>query len=111
MLDQPPSERVKTDIRQIPGGSAQAAHSQPGFKPVRLLGFLAALVFCLVCVRWLMRPKGPEAAPIGPPPRVEVPAPAADANAALPQATESEPGIASVEEMAAPWASKDFLYK
>jgi hypothetical protein len=108
---QRPSGRFKTDMPQIPGLSTQGDPPQPGFKPVRLLGFLAALVFSLVCVRWLMRPKAPEAAPLAPPPQIEVPAPASDANAALPQATESEPGIASVEEMAAPWASKDFLYR
>ena len=111
MPDQPPSERVKTDIRQIPGGSAQAAHSQPGFKPVRLIGFLAALVLCLVCVRWLMRSRAPQAAPVAPTPQIEVPAPAADPSAELPHATELEPGIASVEEMTEPWASKDFFYK
>ena len=108
---QPPSGRFKTDMPQIPGVSAQGVRPQPGFKLVRLVGFLAALVFSLVCVRLLMRPKAPEAAPLTPPPQIEVPAPATDANAALPQATESEPGIASVEEMAAPWASKDFLYR
>src|SRR4030088_301655 len=69
---------------------------------MRLIGFLAALVFCLVCVRWLMRSRAPQAAPVAPTPQIEVPAPAADPSAALPHATESEPDIASVEEMAEP---------
>jgi hypothetical protein len=113
MPDQPPSERFKTDMPQIPGVAAQRARaqSQPGFKPVRLVGFLAALVFCLLLVRWAMRPKAQEVAPAGPTPQIEVPAPAADPNAALPHATEAQPGIASVQEMAKPWASKEFFYR
>ena len=96
---------------QIPGVSAQAGRPQPGFKPVRLIGFLAGLVFCLLCVRWLMLPKAAEAPRVAAPPQIEVPAPIPDANAALPHATESEPGIASVDEMAKPWSAKEFLYR
>src|ERR1700731_711058 len=98
MPDQPSSQRFKTDMPQIPGVAAQGARPQPGFKPVRLVGFLAGFVFLLLCVRWVMRPKTTEAPPAGPTPQIDVPAPAADANAALPHATESEPGIASVDE-------------
>ena len=111
MAEQRPSHRFKTDMPQIPGVSAQGTRPQPGFKPVRLIGFLAALAFCLLLVRWVMLPRTPEAAPAEPPPKIEVPAPAADPNAALPHATESEPGIASVQEMAQPWASKEFFYR
>jgi hypothetical protein len=111
MREQPPSERFKTDMPQIPGVSAQKARSQSGFKPVRLIGFIAGLVFCLLLVRWVMRPKTPEAAPTAPIPQIEVPAPAADPNTALPHATEAQPGIASVQEMARPWASKEFFYR
>jgi hypothetical protein len=110
MTDQSPSERFKTDMPQAPGVSARGVQSQPGIKPVRLVGFLAALVFCLIFVRWLMLPKAPAASPVAPTPQIEVPAPAPDANAALPLATESRPSIASVEEMGPPWASKDFVY-
>src|SRR5260370_32445983 len=53
MPDQPPSERFKTDAPHLPGVSARAVHSQPSLKPVRLIGFLAALVFSLVIVRWV----------------------------------------------------------
>ncbi len=110
MPGQPPSERFKTDVPQVPGVSSRA-FSQPGFKPVRLIGSLAVLIFFLVCVRWLMLPKAPATPPFAPTPQIEVPAPASDANAALPLATESQPSIASVEEMVTPWASKNFVYK
>ena len=110
MPDQPPSERFKTDLPRVPGVSSRAV-PQPGFKPVRFVGFLAVLVFSLIFVRWLMLPKAPEAAPAAPTPQIEVPPPATDVSAALPHATESQPSIAGVEEMAAPWAFKDFVYK
>jgi len=110
MPDQPPSERFKTDMPQIPGVAAPAAR-QSGFKPLRFAGFLAALFFCLFLVRWVLRPKAAETPAAGPPPQIEVPPPAADANAALPHATETHPGIATVDEMAKPWASKDFMYR
>lgn len=112
MPDRPPSdERFKADVRRVPGVSGRPGHSQPGFKPVRLIGFLAALVFSLIFVRWLMLPKVPEAAPVAPTPQIEVPAAAPDANAALPLATESQPSVANLEEMGSPWTSKNFVYK
>ena len=112
MPDRPPSQRFKTDMPQIPGVSAQTPpRTPPGFKPVRLIGFLATLVFCLLLVRWAMLPRVPEASPAAPTPQIDIPPPAADVNAALPHATELQPGIASVDEMAQPWTSKDFFYK
>src|SRR4029077_15668856 len=110
MPDQPPSERFKADVPQVPGPSARAVHPQPGFKPARLIGFLAALVFSLIFVRWLMLPRAPEAPPATPTPQIEGPAPAPGANAGLRPANESQPSIASVEEMGLPWAPKDFVY-
>jgi tetrahydromethanopterin S-methyltransferase subunit F len=111
MPDQPSTERFKTDASQISGVPGRNVHVQSGFKPARLIGFLAALVFSLVCVRWLMLPKARETPTVTPTPQIEVPAPAGDPNAALPLATQSQPSIASVEEMLKPWASKDFVYR
>ena len=112
MPDQSPSdERFKAVTPQVPGASSRVGHSQPGFKPVRLIGFVAALIFALIFVRWLMLPKAPEASPAARTPQIEVPPPAPDPNAALPLATESQPSIASVEEMGSAWASKEFVYK
>ena len=111
MANQPSPQRFKTDMPQIPGVSAKPNSSQPGFKPVRLIGFLAGLIFCLVCVRWALRPRAAEPAAPTATPQIQVPAAAPDANAALPHATEADPGVASVEEMAKPWSSKDFIYR
>src|SRR5258705_1583754 len=78
---------------------------------VRLIGFLAGMLFCLICLRWLMRPRGVQARAVASRPQIEIPAPAPDPIAALPHATETEPGIASVGEMAKPWSSKEFMYR
>src|SRR5260370_29699755 len=96
---QHPSEQFKTDMPQTPGVPAQAGLPQPGFKPCRLIGFVAGLVFCLLCVRWLMLPKGAEAPRAAAPPQIEVPAPVPDASAALSQATGSQPCIASADDI------------
>lgn len=112
MANQPPPQRFKMDMPQVPGVSTKAAPaSQPGFKPVRLIGFLAGLIFSLLCVRWAMLPKATEPPAVTSAPQIKVPAPAPDAIAALPNATEAEPGVASVEELAKPWSSKEFFYK
>ena len=110
MPNQPPDERLRTDAPQIPGVSGQAPEEQLGFKPLRLVGFLAALILCLLAVRWLLRPKAADM-PITPAAQIDVPAPAADPSASLPNATEAQPGVAEVGEMAKPWSSKEFLFR
>jgi hypothetical protein len=111
MPNQPPSERFKTDTPQIPGASGPSTQEQLGFKPLRLVGFLAALIFCLLAVRWILRPKAADMPIAAPTAQIDVPAPAADPKASLPNATEAEPGIAEVSEMAKPWSSKEFLFR
>ena len=80
--------------------------------PLRALAVVVILtVFCVVGIRWLLR-----AHPSDPPatksmPKVEVPLPAADPNAALPHASEANPRIASQGELARPWSSKSFFYQ
>jgi hypothetical protein len=111
MTERPPSTRFKTEMPHIPGVATQTQRTQPGFKPVRLIGFVAGLAFLLLCVRWLMSPKMPGASQATPVAQIDIPPPAPDPNAALPHATESRPGIASVDEMAEPWTSKDFFYR
>jgi hypothetical protein len=111
MPNQPPDDRFKGDMPQIPGVVGPARAEQLGFKPLRLIGFLAALIVCLLAVRWILRPKAADMPAAAPAAQIEVPAPAADPNASLPNATEAEPAIAEVSEMAKPWSSKEFLFR
>ncbi len=111
MPNQPPSDRFKTEMPQIPGVSTSAPQEQLGFRPLRLAGFLAALLICLLTVRWLLRPKTADLPVAAPAAQIEVPAPAANPSAAPPNSTEMQPGIASVSEMAQPWTSKEFTFR
>ena len=111
MPSQPPSDRFKTEMPQIPGVSTSAPQEQLGFRPLRLAGFLAALLICLLTVRWLLRPKTADLPVAAPAAQIEVPAPAANPSAAPPNSTEMQPGIASVNEMAQPWTSKEFTFR
>ena len=106
-----PKDRFRPPTPQIPGLAATPkAPVQQGFKPMRLLGFVAGMVVCLFVVRWIMLPKPRPAVPAGPIPKIEVPAPAPDPKESRPLATPTQPEIADVDEMA-PWTAKDFFYK
>ena len=78
---------------------------------MRLAGFLAALILCLLAVRWILLPKTSDMPVTAPAAQIDIPAPAADPNASLPNATEAQPVIAEVSEMAKPWSSKEFLFR
>lgn len=113
MSEQPSPERFKAEMPDIPGVSAQLPRKPSGSHPaIRLIiGLLAVLLVLFIAVRWVMRPRH-----IDPPtpeltPQIEVPAAAPDPNASLPQATESDPGIAIVSEMSKPWSSKEFFFR
>ena len=113
MPDQPPTERYKAEMPQIPGVSASTARPGVLSNPtVRLVGGLLLVLFAVFLgARWLLRPGHAELPPAEPPPKIEVPSPAPDPNAALPHATEQEPTIASVAEMAQAWSSKKFFMR
>ena len=68
-------------------------------------------IVLIVAVRWLSRPKPVERPVADQAPQIEVPPPPPDPNAALPHATESDPGIASITDLAKPWASADFFIR
>src|SRR5260370_41547788 len=111
MPSQPPSDRFKTEMPQIPGVSTSAPQEQLGFRPLRLAGFLAALLICLLTVRWLLRPKTADLPVAAPAPQIDVPAPAASPGPAPPNPTATQPGTASGNEMAQPWTSTYFTFR
>src|SRR5580658_10172032 len=113
MSDQSPPDRYKAEMPQIPGVSAPNSRRSPFDNPtLRMVGvLLAVLLVVFFSARWLLRPRHLEAPPAEPPPQIEVPAPAPDPNAALPHATQQDPGIATISEMAQPWSSKKFFIR
>jgi hypothetical protein len=112
MSDQPPAERFKTDMPQIPGVPTPSSRRTSATNTaIRLVaGLLAVLLILVLGTRWVMRPKRVETVAT-PPPQIEVPSPAPDPDAALPHATEAEPGVATTAEMAKPWSTKNFFIR
>jgi hypothetical protein len=113
MTGQPPSDRYKSDMPQIPGvsgtGSRSSAASNPAVKLV--IGLLAVLLLVFLGARWALRPNHAQPHLAAQQPQIEVPSPAPDPSTLLPHATDTEPGVASVTEMAKPWSAKEFYIR
>lgn len=112
MTDQPPSDRFKTEMPQIPGvagSTARPTATNPGVKLI--IGLLAMLLVVFVGARWALRPRHVAPRLTEEQPQIEVPSPAPDPSTLLPHATDANPGIADITEMAKPWSSKDFYIK
>lgn len=112
MGHQPPSDRFRTDVPQIPGVPVTGSRAAGGNPAIKLVtGLLVALLVVFVGARWAFRPK-----PILPKvaeeqPQIEVPSPAPDPSTLLPHATDTAPRIANTAEMAKPWSSKEFYVR
>jgi len=112
MPDRPAQDRFKPEMPQIPGVSESVRHSTFDTNKTALLaaGVLIATALLILGGRWAFGPKQVEQI-VTPPPQIEVPAPAPDPLAALPHASEEEPGVATVSEMAQWWSTKEFFFK
>jgi len=103
---------LKAEMPQIPGvgGPGPRRSSSSTLLPL-IIGLAVLGIVLIVAVRWLSRPKPVERPVADQAPQIEVPPPPPDPNAALPHATESDPGIASITDLAKPWASADFFIR
>jgi len=111
MPGQPPSDRFKTEMPQIPGVSGASMRPTAANPATKLfIGLLALLLLVFLGVRWVLRPRPSESSRVEQP-QIEVPSPAPDPNTLLPHATDNAPGIAEVPEMAKPWSSKEFYIR
>ncbi len=112
MPGQPSSDRFKTEMPQIPGVSATGQRHFAGINlAARLvIGLLAVLLVVFLGARWALRPKHLDRS-TDQQPQIEVPSPAPDPSTLLPHATDAEPGIAEIPEMAKPWSSKEFYIR
>jgi hypothetical protein len=113
MADQPQPDRFKSEMPEIPGVSGPGARRSPGSNPATrlVLALLGVLLVVFLGARWALHPKHVETLQAEQQPQIEVPSPAPDPNTLLPHATDSNPGIADVTEMAKPWSSKQFYIR
>ena len=112
MPDQPPSDRFKAEMPQIPGVTTPGARpATSNTASVKLgIGLVAVLLAVFLGARWALRPRHVEPR-ADKQPQIEVPSPAPDPSTLVPHATDASPGIADVEEMAKPWSSKAFFIR
>jgi hypothetical protein len=111
MTDQPPSDRFKSEMPEIPGVSGPGSRSAANPAVKLVVGLLVLFLVVFVGARWAVHPKHLAPKQAEEQPQIEVPAPAPDPSTLVPHATEAEPGIANVIEMAKPWSSKEFYYR
>jgi len=76
-----------------------------------IIGMVVLGIILLFTVRWLSRSKPVEPARAEQAPQLEIPPPPPDPASLLPHATESNPVIANIADLAKPWASADFFVK
>src|SRR5258707_3721485 len=100
MTDQPPSDRFKSEMPQIPGVSGSRARSSAASNPaVKLvIGLLAVLLVVFLGARWALRPKRAVHSALQQP-QIEVPSPAPDPSTLLAHPTATEPGIAALAKI------------
>jgi len=111
MTDQPSSDRFKTEMPRIPGVSGPGTRSAANPAVKLVVGLLALFLVVFLGARWALRPKPAEPKQAEQQPQIEVPSPAPDPSTLVPHATEAEPGIAEVAEMAKPWSVKEFYFR
>jgi hypothetical protein len=92
-----------------PAARTAAAAGTPAAKLV--VGLLALLLVVFVGAHWALSPQHAQPRQSEQQPQIEVPLPAPDPSTLIPHATEAQPGIADVSEMAKPWSSKEFFIR
>lgn len=108
----PAPTRFKAEMPQIPGvgGPAPRRSGRNPLLPL-IIGLVVIGTILLVATRWLSRPRPAEQTRVDPPPQIEVPAPPPDPNSLLPHATEANPVVAQLSDLAKPWSSVNFFVR
>jgi hypothetical protein len=110
MADHQTPAHLKAEMPQIPGVTGPRKSAPNPMYPL-ILGIVAFAIILLFGVRWLSRSKPIEPARAEQAPQLEIPSPPPDPATLLPHATESDPAIANVADIAKPWSSADFFVR
>jgi hypothetical protein len=110
MADHQTPAHLKAEMPQIPGVVGPRKSAPNPMRPA-IIGMVVLGIILLFTVRWLSRSKPVEPARAEQAPQLEIPPPPPDPASLLPHATESNPVIASIADLAKPWASADFFVK
>jgi hypothetical protein len=106
---QPPNDRFKAEMPDIPGLSGPAPKPAGAGGPwLVMVGLVAVLIAVFVGGRILSKTRRAEAVPVTTP-QIDVPAPVPDLTASVPVASEQNPVIAVVSELK-PWEAKQFNF-
>src|SRR6266403_1850487 len=107
---QPPSDRFKAEMPQIPGVSSPTVVKPRGTGGPWLVmaGLVAVLIAVFVGGKVLSKPKRTEATP-PPTAQIDVPTPVPDLTASVPMVTEQDPVVAVISELK-PWEAKQFTF-
>src|SRR5438105_2095758 len=100
----PPNDRFKAEMPKIPGVAEPPLRPSRSGGPILVIaGLIAVLVAVFVGGKLMSKPRKPEPPP--PAAQIELPAATPDLSAALPVATEQNPTVAHVGDLAKPWDS------
>ncbi len=107
----PPNERFKAEMPQIPGIAPTPTRSAGiGVPWLIIAGLLAVLAAIFISGKFFAKSHHAADPSPAPPAQIDIPAPVADITPAVPIATEQDPVIASISELK-PWASKQFTFR
>ena len=107
---QPPNDRFKAEMPQIPGVSTPTAikSAASGIPWLVMAGLIAVLIAFVVGGKVLSKSRRTETPP-APAAQIDVPAPSPDLTPSLPVATEQDPAVAVASELK-PWGAKRFTF-
>src|SRR6266478_2734171 len=107
---QPPNDRFKAEMPQIPGVSTPTAikPAGSGIPWLVMAGLIAVLIALVVGGKVLSKSRRTETPP-APAAQIDVPAPVPDLTPSLPVATEQNPAVAVTSELK-PWSAKRFTF-
>jgi hypothetical protein len=110
MADNQTPAHLKAEMPQIPGVSGPRRPAPNPMLPM-IVGLVVIGIILLFAVRWLSRTRPADPSRAEQTPQLEIPAPPPDPATLLAHATDANPVIANIADLAKPWSSIDFFVR